>query len=119
MPKEFYAGYVDQPVKLSKFPHLGTTLTNPVVADQLCGEGWRMAEFHDGRFMPGMDYNVPSTYGNNWNPTKSGGWAFHAPLAPNFNSQAAHANAGGSKTVRFMKNRYWVKSNTTNANCWN
>lgn len=119
MPKEFYAGWVDQPVKLSKQKILGTTLNSPAAGDAACGPGWRMAEFHDGKNMPGMDYNVPNTYGNNWNPTKSGGWAFHAILAPDFNSQATHANTGSNRRTTFMRNRYWVKSNTTNANCWN
>lgn len=124
MPKEFYAGWVDQPVKLSKTKIEGSELTSPAKADELCGVGWRMAEFHDGKYMPGMDYNVPSTYGNNWNPTKTGGWSFHAPLAADRNMgpdgpNSHPANSGSNARINFKKNRYWVKSNTTPANCWN
>lgn len=121
MPKEFYAGWVDQPVKLTRYKYLGSVLTSPAKGDELCGNGWRMAEFHDGKYMPGMDYNVPSTYGNNWNPTKSGGWSFHAALAAdrNMGTDAHPANSGSNARVNFKNNRYWVKSNTTAANCWN
>ncbi|AXG78398.1 flagellar hook-length control protein [Streptomyces paludis] len=49
-------------------PVQGTTLTSWAVADALCvqyyGPGWRMAEFHDGRY--GADLS------------QSGGWSFWA-----------------------------------------
>lgn len=123
MPKKFYAGWVNQPIKLTRYKYAGNALTSAAVGNQLCGNGWRMAEFHDGRWMAGMDYNVPSTYGNGWNPqaTKSGGWSFHAPLAPNRNmgTDEHPANAGNNADTKFINNRYWVRSNTTAANCWN
>ncbi|MFJ9424606.1 hypothetical protein [Streptomyces sp. NPDC101249] len=49
-------------------PVQGTTLTSRAVADDLCvqyyGTGWRMAEHHDGRYGPNLEY--------------SGGWSFWA-----------------------------------------
>lgn len=121
MPPEFYNGWVDQPVKLTREKYAGTALQNPANADQLCGNGWRMAEFHDGRWMPGMNWNTP-TFGNSWNPasTRPGGWAFHAGLAAdrNMGTDDHPANSGSNARANFMKERYWVKNNNTNANCW-
>ncbi|AQW50201.1 hypothetical protein [Streptomyces violaceusniger] len=64
---DFYAGWSRGTVAATP-PVLGKTLTSRAVADALCaqyyGSGWRMAEFHDGRY--GSDLEL------------SGGWSFWA-----------------------------------------
>lgn len=49
-------------------PVQGSSLTSRTVADDLCvqyyGTGWRIAEFHDGRYGSSLEY--------------SGGWSFWA-----------------------------------------
>ncbi|MFE2938111.1 hypothetical protein ACFXKG_03410 [Streptomyces sp. NPDC059255] len=64
---DFYAGWARGTVAATP-PVRGTTLTSRAVADNLCvqyyGAGWRMAEFHDGRYGPGLE--------------SSGGWSFWA-----------------------------------------
>ena len=62
---DFYNGWARGPVALTPAV-AGSTLTSPAAADSLCashfGAGWRMAEFHDGRYGPNLEY--------------SGGWSF-------------------------------------------
>ncbi|MEV7084433.1 hypothetical protein AB0O07_00785 [Streptomyces sp. NPDC093085] len=64
---DFYAGWSRGTVAATP-PVSGTALTGRAVADNLCvqyyGAGWRMAEFHDGRYGPGLD--------------APGGWSFWA-----------------------------------------
>lgn len=64
---DFYHGWARGSVALTP-PVTGAQLTGPATADALCaanfGAGWRMAEFHDGR------------YGANL--SASGGWTFWA-----------------------------------------
>ncbi|MDX3696424.1 MULTISPECIES: hypothetical protein [Streptomyces] len=64
---DFYAGWARGTVAATP-PVQGRSLTSRSVADNLCtqyyGTGWRMAEFHDGR------------YGSNLE--SSGGWSFWA-----------------------------------------
>lgn len=61
----FYAGWARGDVRQST-PLSGTLLTSRAAADAFCaaqfGFGWRMAEFHDGRYGPGL--------------TLVGGWSF-------------------------------------------
>jgi subtilisin family serine protease len=64
---DFYAGWARGTVAAT-LPVPGSQLASPAVADALCassfGPGWRMAEFHDGRYGTGLAF--------------SGGWAFWA-----------------------------------------
>ncbi|MCI3934601.1 hypothetical protein [Streptomyces sp. AN091965] len=64
---DFYAGWAKGTVAASN-PIRGTRLTSLAAADGLCantfGAGWRMAEFHDGKYGPNLD--------------SSGGWSFWA-----------------------------------------
>ncbi|RDG38754.1 flagellar hook-length control protein [Streptomyces corynorhini] len=63
----FYIGWARGTVAATP-PVQGTALTSRAVADALCaqyyGEGWRTAEFHDGRYGANLE--------------GSGGWAFWA-----------------------------------------
>lgn len=116
-------GWVDQFVKLSRNKISGEDLaTNGgvVAGNAECGAGWRMASFNDGKWVQGM--GLSTAYGNLWPPAskQSGGWAFHANMAPNANqgSLAHHGDSGGIPTSKFVKERYWVNS-TQGGNCWN
>lgn len=64
---DFYNGWARGSVALTP-PVSGTQLTSPAAADAICstnfGGGWRMAEFHDGRFGANL--------------SSSGGWSFSA-----------------------------------------
>ncbi|GGO49007.1 MULTISPECIES: hypothetical protein [Streptomyces] len=64
---DFYAGWARGTVAASN-PIRGNRLTSRAVADSVCannfGAGWRMAEFHDGRYGPDLG--------------SSGGWSFWA-----------------------------------------
>ena len=107
MPSEFYDGWVSRPVKLS--PKIkGDLLTSRAVADNFCGSGWRMAEFHDGRWIAGM--SDTQHYGGSGSPSpwiqsssRSGGWGLHAKY-----------NGGMGK----LNKRFWVAINDQPANCW-
>ncbi|MFC5154438.1 hypothetical protein [Streptomyces amakusaensis] len=74
---DFYAGWARGTVAATS-PIRGTRLTSRAIADQVCanslGAGWRMAEFHDGRYGPNLAY--------------SGGWSYYAhgdvPLGTRF-----------------------------------
>lgn len=73
----FYAGWARGAVAATG-PIRGTRLTSRAVADAVCannfGAGWRMAEFHDGKYGPDLQ--------------NSGGWSFWAygdvPLGTRF-----------------------------------
>lgn len=74
---DFYNGWTRGSVRLT--PSIpGTNLTSRAAADAICaanlGAGWRMAEFHDGRYGPNL--------------ASSGGWTFWAygtlPLGTRF-----------------------------------
>ncbi|MBB5121647.1 flagellar hook-length control protein [Streptomyces eurocidicus] len=73
----FYAGWARGTVAATG-PIRGTRLTGRAVADAVCannfGAGWRMAEFHDGKYGPDLQ--------------NSGGWSFWAygdvPLGTRF-----------------------------------
>ncbi|MEU3962842.1 hypothetical protein AB0F42_24050 [Streptomyces buecherae] len=64
---DFYAGWARGQVAASG-PVKGTRLTSLAVANGVCantfGKDWRFAEFHDGRYGPGL--------------VNSGGWSFWA-----------------------------------------
>ncbi|GHG61969.1 hypothetical protein [Streptomyces griseocarneus] len=64
---DFYAGWARGAVAATR-PIRGTRLTSRAVADGVCantfGPGWRMAEFHDGRYGPNLE--------------SSGGWSYWA-----------------------------------------
>ncbi|MEK8034861.1 hypothetical protein AACH06_28925 [Ideonella sp. DXS29W] len=107
----FYRGWARGHIATTT-PVLGTSLGSAAKADALCaasfGPGWRMAEFHDGRYVPGM--STDKFYGNDqhWHsaspwtsgePTR-GGWAFWA-----------YGNVRDDT-------RLWVRINDQRANCW-
>lgn len=119
IPKAFYQGWVDQPVKLSRHKIKGKNLT-PATGNTACGVGWRMASFNDGKWIPGMNIGLPKTYWQGWFPKSKqlGGWAFHAPLAADANIGWGHPGDSGSNARKlFVNERYWVKS-TLGGNCW-
>jgi hypothetical protein len=104
MEKEFYRGWSGGYIKLTP-PIKGSSLTSLKAANdycrQTCGEGYQMAEFHDGFFYPGMDKNT--YYGATWpdrNRLEQGGWFFWA-----------NGDVGNNS-------RFWVYINDQRANCW-
>lgn len=109
MPKEFYWGWSPRKIKLGP-KKKGIHLTSLAVANNFCGNGWRMAEFHDGYWIAGMgsDHHHKNS-SPQWNlaNAKSGGWAYYARFQ------------GNNNRLNKLKNkRFWVHSNTTKANCW-
>jgi len=109
LPKEGYRGWIGGHLATTQ-PILGTALVSRQYADRVCaatlGTGWRMAEFHDGRYVRHMDEthfygnasNSPSPWPAN---TAAGGHAFY-----------------GFGNVR-DDSRYWVRISDQPANCWN
>ncbi|TDR48507.1 hypothetical protein DFR29_101127 [Tahibacter aquaticus] len=94
MPADFYAGWAAGEVRAG-WRVAGLRLRSRAAADALCatqfGNGWRLAEFHDG---------VREGSGENGVPASHGGWAFYA------NGALA------------QDTRYWVANFDTAANCW-
>jgi hypothetical protein len=104
MPREYYQGWAGGKVALTH-PVPGFELGSRAAADALCaaelGEGYRMAEFHDGRYVEGMSHKA--YHGKTWPPEAelhSGGWAFHA-----------YGSVAG-------RTRFWVRISDQPANCW-
>lgn len=118
-PAEFSEGWVGQFVKLSRHKIKGTDLSNVAAGNTACGVGWRMASFDDGKWVQGMGLNT--AYGNAWDPAapkKSGGWAFHATLAPDANIGWGHpGDSGRNARKNFFFERYWVNT-PHGGNCW-
>jgi hypothetical protein len=109
LPKEGYRGWIGGHLGTTQ-PILGSTLTSRSYADHVCaatlGSGWRMAEFHDGRYVRGMDET--HLYGN----------ASNSP-----SPWPAKTRAGGFDFLGFGNvrddTRYWVRIDDQPANCWN
>lgn len=103
MAKEYYCGWSEGYLALTD-PVQGTLLTSRDAASKICadklGAGFRMAEFHDGRYTIGMD-SVNYCYKNWPSSTNSGGWGFYG------------YGARGPTWTRF-----WVEINDQKANCW-
>lgn len=100
----FYRGWAGGHVGLT-MSVVGYELTSPVSGDNLCvetfGLGYRMAEFHDGKFIYGMDED--NFFGDTWpdeTQLSRGGWTFFA-------------YGDVSEDTRF-----WVHINDQPANCW-
>ena len=110
MRKEFYAGWSPKMIKLGPRKK-GTDLTSLAVANNFCGAGWRIAEFHDGFWIAGMDANNHHRNSSpqwNLNNAQRGGWNFYARFKGNNNS-----------LNKLKTKRFWVQNNDSNANCWN
>jgi hypothetical protein len=109
-PPEFYSGWVEGHIATTK-PVKGTLLTSPAAGDQQCvvsfGTGWRMAEWHDGKYVLGMD--ATNFYGNTSNSSST--WA------------SGVAVSGGTTFFAFgnvrTDKRFWVNINDQPGNCWN
>ncbi|MCA0177804.1 MAG: hypothetical protein LCH73_16215 [Proteobacteria bacterium] len=113
----FYRGWLGGHVATT-LPVVGNTLTPPGPGDEpgnpnhICrqafGAGWRIAEFHDGRYVEGMD--VGRYYGNEaWN-------------SPSPWPGRKEANWGGWTFTAYghVRNdmRSWVHIHDQSANCW-
>ena len=112
MPPAFYQGWLGGHMAVTA-PVFGTNLRTATTGDDLCksqfGEGWRMAEHHDGKWINGMAKNA--YYGDvvNWKSpspwpaaVQGGGWAFYA-----------YGNLPRTPTTRF-----WVKVTDQPSGCW-
>lgn len=100
----YYGGWLEGTASLSK-PVQGMELGSKSRADKICaeslGEGWRMAEHHDGLYINGM--SSTKYHHGFWNETKRdrGGWNFYA------------YTKGIPDT-----GRYWVSIDDQKAHCW-
>jgi hypothetical protein len=113
MPDPYYSGWVEGHIALT-LPVKGKKLRTVTIADATCaaafGEGYRMAEFHDGKWVKDMD--LWSFYGSTINSNtespwpssglRTGGWRFYA-----------YGNIDDQEGLRF-----WVRINDQPANCW-
>ncbi len=102
MNDEYYNGWSEGTAKLTD-PVPGNTFTSLSDANAYCaaqlGDGYRVAEHHDGRWVSGMDES--HFYDGTWPlTTSSGGWGFYVPGQVPDDS------------------RFWVHINDQNANCW-
>jgi subtilisin family serine protease len=103
MPQAYYNGWLEGTASLTS-PVPGISFSNLNDVNAYCeaqfGAGYRVAEFHDGRWIDGMD--ASTFHGSTWPIiTSFGGWGFYAPTQfPN-------------------TSRFWVHINNQNANCWN
>ena len=103
MAPEYYQGWSGGYVKETP-PIVGSTVTSLAMANARCasefGNGYRMAEFHDGKYVPGMTQD--NYYGNTWpnSGLQAGGWSFYA-----------YGTLGASQ--------FWTSINDQFANCWN
>ncbi len=102
--KEYYSGWSCGTIKLTP-PIRGEDITSREVADSLCqlylGKGYRMAEFHDGKYVSGM--SSTQYYGNSW------------PDMSNLNSGAWHMFSYGDID---KDTRFWVSINDQRSNPW-
>ncbi len=104
MDKEYYRGWSGGHIKLTP-PVKGSALTSLKAANdycsKTCGQGWQMAEFHDGLCYPGMD--LGTFHGATWpgrDKLRRGGWNFWA-----------YGDVG-------TNTRFWVSIDDQNANPW-
>jgi len=105
MPAEYYRGWAGGRIGLTE-PMQGKKIESLSAANTACamalGEGYRMAEFHDGKYIKGM--GSEKYYGDTWPSTSSlssGGWAWYA-----------YGNIDNER-------RFWVSINDQSGNCWN
>lgn len=104
MSREFYQGWSGGIISLTP-PIKGSQITSLEFANKFCekhcGKGFRMAEFHDGKYVVGMDSE--RFYGDTWpkpDHLRSGGWNFYA-----------HGNIPDNT-------RFWIHINDKRSNCW-
>jgi hypothetical protein len=102
LAKEYYRGWAEGDIMLTP-PIKGSDITSLDHADSLCrdwlGDGYQMAEFHDGRWIKGM--GPDKYYGDTWpENTNESGWNFWA-----------YGNVGD-------ESRFWVYIRDQQANCW-
>lgn len=108
--QEFFQGWVEGHFSTTK-PIAGTLLTSQAAGDTQCkkylGPGWRMAEWHDAKYVPGM--NATTHYHS------AGYSASPWPTGPK--PQGGHTMRGYGNVRDDM--RYWVAVNDQPGNCWN
>lgn len=108
--KENFSGWFPGAIKLSALIR-GDQLTSLNTANQFCGEGWQMAEFHNGHWIKGMDEeNHHITSNPPWslaNANSSGGWNFHGQFQGN-----------DGELHQLKTQRFWVHIRNQPANCW-
>ena len=102
---DFYNGWSGGQVRVTT-PVRGCFIFSKIHADFICrihfGLGWRMASFHDGFYMDGMDGSYLSGGSWSWSSVNQGGWNFWA-----------YSTLPVSK-----KRRYWTYISDQTGNCW-
>ena len=99
----YYGGWLGGEMALTP-PVRGVELASLEVANGICrerfGDGWKMAEHHDGRYRDGMD--SLHLFGDDWTHSSAGngGW---------------NCYAGGNVP---MGGRFWVTIDDQKASCW-
>lgn len=105
MPPEYYQGW-NQGHITTTAPVRGSDFKSLAEVDAFCagsfGEGWRTAEFHDGKLIYGMNNTIYA--GDSWTAAasqiQSGGWGFYS-----------YGNIRSDT-------RFWAHINDQTAPCW-
>jgi hypothetical protein len=101
---EYYYGWAEGRIALTppiKGCDIGSLENADFLCEKYCGEGYKIAEHHDGKWISGMDST--RFFGNTWAATdvrNEGGWNFWA-----------YGNISGGT-------RFWVYIRDQQANCW-
>lgn len=105
MAPEFYQGWAEGHIKTTT-PVRGSQFKSINEVNAFCvslfGEGWRTAEFHDGKFISGMNNTLYA--GDSWKiaaaQQQHGGWRFYA-----------YGDIRGDT-------RFWAHINDQTSTCW-
>jgi hypothetical protein len=110
-PAEYYCGWSGGLYGATP-PVRGCNIKSQYRGNKFCaaslGEGWVMAEFHDGAYIVGMSKTKYA--GNDWKRLQQGGWNAYG---------YSNINKVGSSDVDEDRHDYWVYINDQTANCWN
>jgi trypsin len=108
MSVEYYNGWANGELKLTTLSVPGYWLTSKAEADRICGallgSAWRMAEFHDGKYVPGMD--ATHYFGSTWTSSAA-------------QQQRSAWNLFAHGNIQSTTSRFWVSIDDQAANCWN
>ena len=104
----YYNGWTGGTFVASPFPIQGTWLTSKSTANFYCklftgSQNAKVAEHHDGWYMPYMNTDPSQTTGANWQWQRRGGWTGWGPF--------------GSGITQGSTESYWTWIDRQNGNC--